>query len=547
MMSEQSGPDSDISAEDQTSGVNGNAVLLVVAIPTFFTVLNASAVVVLLPEIGADLNVGSTSLSWLMSGFLLIYGIAIPFFGRLADIYGARRFFMAGMLLFSLGSLLAALAPTYEFLLGARVVQALDGAAIPGLGMTLASRAFAPGNRGAAFGVLSATLGAGAAVGPLLGGAMSEAFGWQSLFAITALGALVTPLAYLILPKAEESSREPLDVPGGVLLALVVSGLLLAATGGGQSGWGSSLVLGAVTMSAVALLLGAFRQRSAPAPFLPRELLAQPRYLALLSTSFLAMAVNLGFLVALPLVLTTRHDLSIGQVGLILLPGALATGVLGLIAGRMVDRVEARLPVRIGISLMLLATLGLSTFVGSEIWQITIFVVALGAGFALLNTPIAAVISLVVRAQMLPSALSINTMILFLGGSFSAAFLTLILSERGGPGISALNPLHTGLASDFSDAFLILSPLMLVAMALSLALPAAPEPTEEEAVAVVPRLAENQRWGPICTVPWMPQCEEATEGEEAARAAGIIELSPPESLESADREQPAGPVGSALV
>lgn len=178
MMSEQSGPDSDISAEDQTSGVNGNAVLLVVAIPTFFTVLNASAVVVLLPEIGADLNVGSTSLSWLMSGFLLIYGIAIPFFGRLADIYGARRFFMAGMLLFSLGSLLAALAPTYEFLLGARVVQALGGAAIPGLGMTLASRAFAPRNRGAAFGVLSATLGAGAAVGPLLGGAMSEAFGW---------------------------------------------------------------------------------------------------------------------------------------------------------------------------------------------------------------------------------------------------------------------------------------------------------------------------------------------------------------------------------
>ena len=163
--------------EEAASNVNRKAILLVVCIPTFFSVLNASAVVVLLPEIGAEFSVGSASLSWLMSGFLLVYGIAIPFFGRLANIYGARRFFLFGILLFSLGSLLAALAPNYELLLGARVVQALGGAALPGLGMTLASRAFGPGNRGAALGALSATMGSGAAIGPLLGGTMSAQFG----------------------------------------------------------------------------------------------------------------------------------------------------------------------------------------------------------------------------------------------------------------------------------------------------------------------------------------------------------------------------------
>ena len=183
-------------AEEAASNVNRKAILLVVCIPTFFSVLNASAVVVLLPEIGAEFSVGSASLSWLMSGFLLVYGIAIPFFGRLADIYGARRFFLFGILLFSLGSLLAALAPNYELLLGARVVQALGGAALPGLGMTLASRAFGPGNRGAALGALSATMGSGAAIGPLLGGTMSAQFGWQSLFVITALAVLVISLEW---------------------------------------------------------------------------------------------------------------------------------------------------------------------------------------------------------------------------------------------------------------------------------------------------------------------------------------------------------------
>ena len=204
-----------------------------------------------------------------MSGFLLVYGIAIPFFGRLADIYGARRFFLFGILLFSLGSLLAALAPNYELLLGARVVQALGGAALPGLGMTLASRAFGPGNRGAALGALSATMGSGAAIGPLLGGTMSAQFGWQSLFVITALAVLVTPLALAVLPKAEERSREPMDVAGGLLLAVMLTGLLLAASEGGQSGWGSPLVLGSAGLAGAALLLLGWRQRSAVAPFLP--------------------------------------------------------------------------------------------------------------------------------------------------------------------------------------------------------------------------------------------------------------------------------------
>jgi DHA2 family metal-tetracycline-proton antiporter-like MFS transporter len=164
---------------DTTSGHATKGVLLIVCFALFFGVLNASAVGVVLPDIANDLSVDTGQLSWLMTGFLLIYGIAIPFYGRLADRYGARPLFLIGVGVFSVGSLLSALAPDFSSLLVARIIQAIGGAAVPGLGMTLASRAYGPESRGTVLGVIAATIGLGGAIGPLLGGALSEAVGWQ--------------------------------------------------------------------------------------------------------------------------------------------------------------------------------------------------------------------------------------------------------------------------------------------------------------------------------------------------------------------------------
>ena len=114
---------------DSLGGKTPNAlgILLVVCVALFFGVLNASAVAVVLPDIANDLSVDTGQLSWLMTGFLLIYGIAIPFYGRLADRYGARPLFLIGVGVFAAGSLLSALAPNYPLLLAARIVQAGGG------------------------------------------------------------------------------------------------------------------------------------------------------------------------------------------------------------------------------------------------------------------------------------------------------------------------------------------------------------------------------------------------------------------------------------
>ena len=466
--------------------------------------LVANTIAVALPNIANDLSVDTGQLSWLMTGFLLIYGIAIPFYGRLADRYGARPLFLLGVSVFSVGSLLSALAPNFELLLAARIVQAIGGAAVPGLGMTIASRAYGPEARGTVLGVVAATIGLGAAIGPLLGGALSESLGWQSIFFVNTAAAVTIPIGFKILPRGEDRTRGSLDIFGGVALALLVGGALLIPSEGARSGWSSSLVLAGAVIAIIGLVALLARQLTAGSPFIPREFLRSSRYVALVWMSFSVMAANLAILIGLPILLTTFHKLSLLEVGLTMLPGAIATSAFGVLSGRLVDRKGARLPIWIGSPLMLLAVLGLSTYAGSSVWVIATFASVLGAGFGLVNTPLAATVSRIVRIQMLASAMSINSMLFFLGGSLGTAMLIAVVTSQGGDGGSAFNPVHFGEGADFSNAFLLLSLPVVAVMGLSLALPRA----QPRTVPVQPEPPAMRNWVANCSMPWMPECAE---------------------------------------
>ena len=507
----------------ETRGARPTAkgVLLMVCVALFFGVLNASAVVVVLPDIAADLSVDTGQLSWLMTGFLLIYGIAIPFYGRLADRYGARPLFLLGVAVFSAGSLFSALAPTFSLLLAARIVQAVGGAAVPGLGMTLASRAYSAESRGSVLGVIAATIGLAGAIGPLLGGALSELFGWQSIFVLNAAAAFTIPIGLKILPKDEERMGGDLDLVGSLALALLVGGVVLIPTEGARSGWLAPLALAGAAMASIGLITLTVRQATARSPFIPREFLRSSRYVRLVWMSFSVMAANVAILISLPILLASSHRLSPLEVGLAMLPGAISTSVFGVLAGRLTDRNGARLPTWIGAPLMLVAVLGLSTYAGSSVWLIAAFAGILGAGFGLVNTPLAATVSRIVRSQVLASALSINSMLFFLGGSLGAAVVMAVVTSRGEGDWSLFNPLHTGAGAGFSDAFLLLAIPVIMVMALSLALPRASAPSTAPAPgALRPASQAADNWLANCSVPWMPECVEGAAPVAASGSAG---------------------------
>ena len=507
-------------ARDQAESRAANAagILLIVCVAMFFGVLNASALGVVLPDIADDLSVGTGQISWLMTGFLLVYGVAIPFYGRLADLFGARPLFLIGVAVFSLGSLLSAMAPSFSFLLAARIVQAAGGAAVPGLGMTLASRAYGPKARGTVLGVLAATIGAGGAVGPFLGGALAESLGWQSIFVISAVAAVTIPFGLKILQRDEALAGGRLDLFGGVALALMVTGALLVPSEGPRSGWTSPLVLIGTVLAIIGLVSLSARQLTASSPFIPREFLRNFRYVATVGMSFSVTTASLAPLVGLPILLTTIHGLSPLEVGLAMLPGAIAVAFFGVAAGRLTDRKGPRLPAWMVFPLILLAVLGLSTYSGSSVWILATFAGILGAGSGLMNTPLATTITRIVRRQMLASALSINSMSFFLGGGFGTAVLMAVVTSRGEGGLSSFNPLHSGAAPAYSDGFLLLAIPIAMAMVLSLALPSGAEQAVEDRSAVRrPERPVSRNWIPNCSVPWMPECEEmATHGVPSA-------------------------------
>jgi MFS family permease len=255
-------------------------------------------------------------------------------------------------------------------------------------------------------------------------------------------------------------------------LALTVAGALLAATeASSRADLGAPIVLVAVGVALLAAVGLAVRQRLAVAPFIPHDLLRHQRFVALVMLSFTTMAVNLPTLVAVPLLLTAFNQLSSVQIGLALLPEAVAFTLLGPIAGRVVDRLGPRVPIRAGLAVMFVALASLSMFgAGAPVWVVSVLVAVLSAGFAFVNAPLTTTISLLLPPVRLSSGLSMNSMLFFLGGAFGTALVSAVLTARA-TAENAINPLYTGPAIAFSDAFLVLLPLVLVAFGLTLALP----------------------------------------------------------------------------
>ena len=176
----------------------------------------------------------------------------------------------------------------------------------------------------------------------------------------------------------------------------------------------------------------------------------------------------------------------------------------------------------LGAPVMLLAVLGLSTYAGASVWGVAACAGLLGAGFGLTNTPLAAMISSAMRGLLLASALSINSMLFFLGGSFGATTLIAAAGIRSTPLSNPLNPLYTGAAPGFSDGFLILAFPVIAAIVLSLIIfrPVHPAVEMPAANAGQPEAkgGETPGWTPDCSVPWMPQCAQYLDARRAEAA-----------------------------
>ncbi len=442
-----------------------NAVLVLVCLAQFMVILDVSIVNVALPSIRSGLGFSTTGLQWVVNAYTITFGGFLMLGGRAADLLGRRRVFLAGTALFSLASLLCALASSRGLLVGARALQGLGGAVISPASLSILTTTFAEGApRNRALGLWGAMAGLGGACGVLLGGLLTQGLGWPAIFLINVpVGIAVIIASRRVVPESRrEDMPRHFDVAGA---ALVTAGLVVAVYGivrAESLGWGAAGVL--VPLSLAALLLALFalvEGRFASAPLMPLSIFRMPRLRAANLVIALLYSAVFAMWFFLTLYLQEVLHYSAIRAGLSFLPMTLSIVATSTLAPRLVARFGVR-PVLTAGMLSAAAGLALLTGVrpGGSYWATVLpggVLGAAGLGLSLVPATIAAVQGVTSAQSGLASGL-LNTSRLAGGALGLAVLSTLAASHTSSQlvhGASDLSALSSGYQLAFGVGALI--------------------------------------------------------------------------------------------
>jgi EmrB/QacA subfamily drug resistance transporter len=453
-----------------------NAVLVLVCLAQFMVILDVSIVNVALPSIRSGLHFSTTGLQWVVNAYTITFGGFLMLGGRAADLLGRRRVFLVGTALFTVASLLCALASSRGLLLGARAVQGFGGAVISPASLSILTTSFAEGRaRNRALGAWGAMAGLGGTSGVLLGGLLTQSLGWPAIFLINVpVGAAVIVASRRIVPESRgPATHRHFDVSGAVL---VTAGLVAAVYGIVRStnlGWGAIGVFGPLTLAVVLLALFVLVEgRFARAPLMPLAILRMPRLRA--ANFVIALLYSAVFAMWFFLTLYMQQVLhySALRAGLSFLPMTLSVATASALAPRLIARFGVRRVLTTG---MLSAGVGLALLTGVRpggSYYTTVLpggvLGAAGLGLSLVAATIAAMQGISAAQSGLASGI-LNTSRLA-GGALGLAVLSTIAdshtSAQLASGASRLGALSSGYQLAFGTGAAICIAGALAAVAL---------------------------------------------------------------------------------
>ena len=324
--------------------------------------LGTSIANVALPTLAQAFNASFQDVQWVVLAYLLTITTLIVSVGRLGDIIGRRRLFLAGIFLFTLASLLCAAAPTLWLLIAARAAQGLGAAVMMALTMAFVGETVPKARIGSAMGLLGTMSAIGTALGPSLGGVLIAALGWQAIFLVNLpLSLLALVLAYRYLPVdrlVPTADRTSFDIVGTLLLALTLGAYALAMTTGRGSFGPLNLAL--LLTAAFGVVLFILAERRAASPLLRLAMFRDSVLSASLATSAFVATVMMATLVVGPFYLSRALMLDATHIGLVMSIGPIISALSGVLAGRIVDRLGAPLMVIVGLIEMAAGSVALS-------------------------------------------------------------------------------------------------------------------------------------------------------------------------------------------
>jgi EmrB/QacA subfamily drug resistance transporter len=327
--------------------------LVLISVAQLMVVLDATIANIALPYIGTDLDISQANLSWIVTGYALAFGGLLLLGGRLGDLYGRRRIFMLGLVVFAVASLLGGLAQNEALLLGARGLQGLGAALASPAALALITTTFPAGpQRNRAFAVYAAMSGAGAAVGLILGGWLTgmdsflgiEMSGWRLTFLINVpIGLVAALIAPRLLAESEQHHGE-LDIPGALTGTLGLLGVVFGLTRAGEEahGWGDPWTIASLAAGAVLLALFAWIESRVEHPLLPIRILQNRTRAASFVAMMLAPAAMFAMFFFLSLFIQQIVGYSPLRAGFAFLPFSVGIVIGAGLASNLVSRIDPR-------------------------------------------------------------------------------------------------------------------------------------------------------------------------------------------------------------
>jgi DHA2 family multidrug resistance protein len=401
---------------------------------TLMAVLDTMIVNIALPNIEAAFGSPLDSIEWVVTAYMLSFACFMPLTSWAAGRFGNKNMYLFSLSVFTLGSALCGMAWNLPSLVVARAIQALGGAAIIPIGMTLVSGVFPPRERGKALGIWGVGVVMGPAFGPTLGGYLTETLGWRSIFMVNLPLGLLTIAACLTLLKQdhhEASTERTLDWGGFLFLAMFLAGFLLGVSKGESDGWTSTIILSYFTMSGLGLIGFLLVESLVPHPIVDLKLLKIPVFSATLMVTAVRGIGMFGGAFLLPLVMRQQMGFTEIGAGLVLLPGALLIAVTMPIAGRLADRMGPRYLVMTGLVLMAWFCWSYRDLdANTSAWGVIDPTFLRGVGIALLMAPVmSTAINAVPRASVGMASMMLN-LLQQMSGSTSVATLATVLIHR---------------------------------------------------------------------------------------------------------------------
>jgi DHA2 family metal-tetracycline-proton antiporter-like MFS transporter len=433
-------------AEGQPAFRDG-LVIPLLGFTVILVIMNTMMFNLALPQVTTDFGLTSATASWIITGYSVVFAIASITYSRLSDFVPIRRLLTIGLLTLGSASLIGFFSHHYLLLLVARLIQASGAGAIVSLSFVLIARFIPLSRRGKAMAIISSSVSLGLGLGPVVGGAITQYWGWNDLFLVTGISLLLVPLFFRLLPK-EPVNKGHFDLLGALLIGIGSTGLLLAMT---------NRLWIAFVIGLAALGLFWLRINRAKTPFVQPALFHNKLYIRLIALGIIGYISSFSTLFLLPQLLIRHFGLTTGHAGFIIFPGALVAVFAANPIGRMIDRYGSAPLLRYAPWLLLAASSLFALLAGSSVYLILFIYMIMSTGYSALNSSVSNELSRILPAHHVGAGLGLFQLLQFISGAFSVAISGMALAAQ------SKQPLELA----FSHIFIGMAVLGLLALATS--------------------------------------------------------------------------------